>query len=101
MKKYNIFNLYIANIKNTSSKLICKHHKYDNYYIEIFTNEKIKLKDISSIEPLSNYYSILEVCNYTTKEALMLSEKTLLIQYITINQKEKELEKIKKTPSKS
>ena len=101
MKKYNIFNLYIVSVKNTDYKLLCKHHKYDDYYIEIFTNKKIKKINILNIEPLANQYSVLEVCNYTTKEPLMLSEETLLINYIRINtkQKEKELKKIKNTPN--
>lgn len=87
MKKYNVYSLYVVKIPNVNNRqyLICKHNKLSGVYVEVFTNEKIKVDNNSVVEPLSNYYSILEQCNYTTKKPLMLDKKELLRKYNAIN----------------
>jgi len=87
MKKYSVYSLYVVKIQNDKDThcFICKLNELTDTYVEIFTNEKIKVVNNSSVEPLSNYYSILEQCNYKTGKPLMLSKKDLLRKYITIN----------------
>lgn len=87
MKKYNIYSLYVVEVQNGNDThyLICKHNELSNTYVEIFTNEKVKVANNSSVEPLSNYYSVLAQCNYTTGKPLMLDKKEILRKYITIN----------------
>ena len=87
MKKYSIYSLYVVEVQNGNDThyLICKHNELSNTYVEIFTNEKVKVANNSSVEPLSNYYSVLAQCNYTTGKPLMLDKKEILRKYITIN----------------
>lgn len=96
MKKYSIHNLYVVKLKDDDESyyLICKHNEIDNTYVEIFTNEKIKVTDNSSIESLIHYYSILARRNYKTGKWLRVDKRQLLRKYIEINQKvsEEELE---------
>ena len=89
MKKYNIYSLYVVEVQNGNDTqyLICKHNELSNTYVEIFTNEKVKVTNNSSVEQLSNYYSVLAQCNYTTGKPLMLDKKEILRKYITINSK--------------
>jgi len=87
MKKYSVYSLYVVKVQNGNDThyLICKHNELSDVYVEVLTNEKIKLDNNSIVEPLSNYYSILAQCNYTTGKPLMLDKKELLRKYITIN----------------
>lgn len=87
MKKYSIYSLYVVEVQNGNDThyLICKHNELSNTYVEIFTNEKVKVANNSSVEPLSNYYSVLAQCNYTTGKPLILDKKEILRKYITIN----------------
>ena len=80
MKKYNIYSLYVVEVQNGNDTqyLICKHNELSNTYVEIFTNEKVKVTNNSSVEQLSNY---------TTGKPLMLDKKEILRKYITINSK--------------
>lgn len=86
MKKYNVFSLYVVEVLHGYDVhyLICKYKKKDTY-IEIFTNSKIKIENDLCVEPLSNYYSLLTVCDYSTGKPLMLDKKSLLNKYISIN----------------
>ena len=45
MKKYNIYSLYVIDVQNDNHTyyLICKYNKLNDSYIEIFTNEKVKV----------------------------------------------------------
>jgi hypothetical protein len=74
MKKYSIYSLYVVEIHNDNDihYLICKHNELSDTYVDIFTNSKIKVANNLSVEPLSNYYSILAQCNYKTGKSLML-----------------------------
>ncbi len=96
MKKYSVYNLFVVAVQHDSGTyyLICQHNDLSDTYVEIFTNEKIKITDDSNIELLSNYYSILTRRNYATKKPLMLDKKELLRKYIDINS-EASLEKDK------
>lgn len=89
MKKFNLFNLYV--IENDNHKFICELDISKNLYIEIFTREIIELENNKEMEPLTRYYSPLQMIKYynnlETKETLMLTEKELLIKYIDINKK--------------
>ena len=87
MKKYSVYSLYVVEVQNGNDTqyLICKHNELSDVYVEVFTNEKIKIDNNSIVEPLSNYYSILAQCDYTTGKPLMLDKKELLRKYITIN----------------
>lgn len=87
MKKYSMYSLYVLEIQNGNDThyLICKHNRLSDTYVEIFTNEKIKITNNSSVEPLSNYYTNLEQCNYANGKPLMLDKKELLRKYIIIN----------------
>lgn len=86
MKKYSVFSLYVVEVLHGYDVhyLICKHKK-ENTYIEVFTNSKIKIENDLFVEPLSNYYSLLTVCNYSTGKPLMLDKKLLLNKYRSIN----------------
>ena len=87
MKKYSVHSLYVVEVQNDNDTyyLICKHNELNDTYIEIFTNEKIKITNNSSVESLSNYYPLLAQYNYTTGKPLMLDKKELLRSYIMIN----------------
>lgn len=89
MKRYNIYELFVVEIQSDydcdKNYFICKYNPSKKEYIEIFTNEKIKIADNSRVEPLTDYYSILETCNYTTRKPSMLDKKELLRKLIRIN----------------
>lgn len=102
MRKYSIYNIYVVEIQNDNDihYLICKHNKLSDIYVEIFTNDKIKVTNNLMVKPLSSFYSILAQYNYTAEKTLMLNKKELLKIYITINdeaslKKRKILPKIK------
>lgn len=87
MKKYSVYALQVVKVGTGDNVryLICKHNEFTDTYIEILTNEKFKISDKNCVEPLSNYYSLLSQCNYTTGQPLMLDKKALLQKYIDIN----------------
>ena len=88
MKKYDVFSLYVVETGSSDNTylLICKRDFNDiNKYREIFTKELLENVDNSKVSPLSDYYSLLAVCNWKTMETLKLSEKELLRKYIKIN----------------
>lgn len=84
MKKYSVFSLYV--VEKDKHKFICKKI-LPNEYREVLTKEKIILEEKDNVEILSNYYSILERCNYATGQPLMVTKKDILLKYISINQK--------------
>ena len=86
MKKYNVFGLSV--IKLDGQKFICESIIPGEKYREILTGRKFNLKDEYVVEKLSEYYSILEVMNYKTREPLMLSKDNILRKYIDINMPE-------------
>ena len=88
MKKYNVFELSVGRISRgngTYQYFICKQDSIKTVYTEIFTDDKIVITDPLDVEPLSNYYSLLAVCNWKTKKPLMLTKKELLQKYNEIN----------------
>ena len=88
MKKYSIYELSIVKVNKENGNIyyfICKYDNFNNTCIEIFTNKHFKIYDKSLVEPLANYYSILEQCNYATGKALMLSKDELLLKFIDID----------------
>lgn len=87
MKKYSVHSLYVVEVERgiDTYYLICKHNELSNFYIEIFTNEKIKVDNILSVDPLSNCFSLFERYNFKTKTSLMLDKKQLLKEYTKIN----------------
>lgn len=89
MKKlYSVFELYVVKVNrgnNTNQYFICTKDKFREEYIEIFTKTKIKVDNKLNIEDLSNYYSLLSICDFKTKKPLMLTEKELLYKYNEIN----------------
>lgn len=89
MKTYNVYTLKVVKVGTGDNVryLICKYNELTNTYIEVLTNEKLKVSDKNCVEPLSTYYSILSQCNYKTGEPLMLDKKSLLQKYIDINSK--------------
>lgn len=89
MKRYNINELSVVRVEDTFKDryFICEYNKIEDIYVEIFTSEKIKVTNKNDVEALSERYSLLEVCNYSKNEPLMLDKKALLLKYIDINQK--------------
>lgn len=87
MKRYSVYALKVVKVGNGDNNryLICKYNELTDTYIEILTNEKFKISDKNCVEPLSNYYSLLSQCNYTTGQPLMLDKKSILREYIDIN----------------
>ena len=83
MKKYSIFSLYVITIND--QKFICESILPGEKYKEILTGRKIDFKDEYTAEKLSEYYSLLERMNYTTREPMMLSKSSILDKYIDIN----------------
>lgn len=83
MKKYNVFNLYI--VKEDDYYFICEKGIKEHTYIEIFTHKTLKYPNMHYVKPLSEYYSLLAVMNYTTGKPLILTKKELLIKYAEIN----------------
>lgn len=86
MKKYSVFSLYV--IKNKKQKFICECIVLGEKYKEILTGRKFILKDNYVVKKLSDYYSMLEVMDYTTGEVLTLSKNDILEKYIDINMPE-------------
>lgn len=87
MKTYSVYDLSVVKVGTGDNVryLICKYNEFTDTYIEVLTKEKIKISDKTCVEPLSNYYSLLAQCNYTTGKPLTLNKKQLLQKYITIN----------------
>lgn len=83
MRKYSVFGLYVITING--QKFICEIIAYKRKYREILTGRKIDLKAEYKVESLSNYYSLLERMNYTTREPLILTKEAILDKYIDIN----------------
>lgn len=92
---YTLRNLYVVEVKYDYDVryLICK--KSFAGYVNIFTNNTVDDSDCISVEPLSNYYSILKrysFCSY------YISKRLLFDKLLSIN-KEASLEKGKKLSS--
>lgn len=87
MKRYSIDSLYVVNViwNYQDYYFICKKSEFLDNYIEVLSKGKINPIDISKVEPLKNYYSIIEQCNYIKGSALMLSKTDLITKYIDIN----------------
>ena len=88
MKKYSVFDLYVVKLARrdgTHQYFICKHNEFSDTYVEIFSNTKINKNKILEIESLSEYYSVLERCNYTTGKPLVLPLPALFSKYNEIN----------------
>lgn len=83
MKKYNVFRLWV--VKEEDYYFICEKSLDENIYTEIFTKEKLEVLDNENVEPLKNYYSLLAIKSYSTKEPLMMTTKKLLLKYAEIN----------------
>lgn len=81
MKEYSVYDLYVVEIQrgNDTQYLFCKHNELSDTYVDIFTNEKLKITNKSNIQCLSNYYSIF------FGSPLILDKAELLRKYITIN----------------
>lgn len=107
MKKYNVFSLNVVKVEDegTVRYFICNQSILSNSYTEVFTGLKVIPKDESCINPLAQYYSILEICDYNTQMPLMLTKEQLLKKYIDINksfnnrQKKRYLENKKLNPN--
>ena len=88
MKKYSVFDLYVVKVvrrDETHQYFICEKNIFSDAYIEIFTKMKIKKDNILEMQSLSEYYSVLERCNYTTGKPLMLPLSALFSKYNEIN----------------
>ena len=88
MEKYSVFDLEVVKVakeNNTYQYFICKHNKFFDIYLEIFTKTKIKNDKILETKSLSEYYSILERYNYTTGKPLVLYLSAILQKYNEIN----------------
>lgn len=83
MRKYNVLLLYVVEYKG--KKFICESWRNNSEYIEVLTRRVFKEKDEIKLEKLSEYYPILAIMNYETKEPLLLSKKDILNKYIDIN----------------
>lgn len=83
MKKYNVLSLYVVEYRGI--KYICESWRNNSEYIEVLTKRVFKEKDEIKVEKLSEYYPILAIMNYETKEPLLLSKKDILNKYIVIN----------------
>ena len=88
MKKYSVFDLDVVKVAirdGTHQYFICKHNEFSDVYVEIFTKMKIRKDKILEVESLSEYYSLLERCNYTTGKPLVLPLSALFSKYNEIN----------------
>lgn len=88
MKKYSVFSLYVVQVGTgkRAHYFICEQpNLFSNVYREIFTKQKIKVENDFFVKRLSDFYSILERCDFSTGEVLMLTKKQLLLKYIEIN----------------
>lgn len=88
MKKYSVYSLFVIQVGTGKQAryFICEQPiLFSNVYREIFTKQKIKVDNEFFVKRLSDFYSILERCNYSTGEVLMLTKKQLLLKYIEIN----------------
>lgn len=88
MKKYNVYDLKVIKIGSGDNiyNLICNYDEFTDTYVEIFTNEKIKISDRTSIVPLSSYYySLVEKWDYVSRKPLLVNKRDLLKKYIDIN----------------
>ena len=81
MKKYNLYDLYVAKVKRNKGfyYFICKYQKNKDEYVEIFSNQKLSFLDNSYIIPFYEYYT------KSADESLFLTKKDLLDKYIEIN----------------
>lgn len=81
---YSVFTLYV--IKKGNAKFICRKGNKENTYVEFFTKERIEVEEKIEVDCLSNYYSLLEVMDYSTMRPLRLSKKQILQAYLWINE---------------
>lgn len=86
MKRFSVFKLFVIEIDGI--KFICETIIPGKEYREVLTKRKITLKDNYKIKCLADYYSILIIMNYQTKEPMMLTKDRILKKYIDINQPE-------------
>ena len=89
-KYYSVFNLFVITIDE--QKFICECIVPDKKYQEVLTRKKINFDKIAKFEKLCDYYPLLAIMNYKTKEPLMLTKNNILQKYIAINSKEEETE---------
>lgn len=83
MDKYKLGNKYkLSDLKivkyNTDEYYMCEYK--NDTYTEIFTNKELEANSISKVEPLSDYYSILDILSGFYKGTL----ESLFWKYIII-----------------
>ena len=83
MKLYNVFSLYVITIDG--QKYICEEISKGKVYKEVLTKRKINLNGKMRLQGLSDYYSLFEAFNFSTREALVLTKTDILNKYININ----------------
>lgn len=86
-RKYDVHRLYV--IKENKGGIV---HFYigvatlsDNTFVEILNGKKIVVDHLDNVKPLANYYSLLEVRNYSNGKSLMLTREDILKKTIQIN----------------
>jgi len=101
MKKYSAFDLIVVKVENYGNNyyFICRKSDRKEEYIEIFTKEKISINDVKEIIPLSSYYSLAAIYNYSTHKPLKLDINELLRKFIIINRNNSLDENISNTVS--
>lgn len=89
--KISAFDLSVVKVREGKDycSFICRRNPFFHSYVEVFTGKNIVENEVTAVEPLIKYYSILERKNYKTGRALMLTQEELLAKYIDIN-KEKQ-----------
>ena len=85
MKKYDVFELYVISFDHGKNYFICKYDELLGSYIEVFTHQIIDRGNVTFIEPLIDYYPMVDVMDYKKGRNLKLTKKDLLKDYIKVN----------------
>lgn len=104
MKKYSLDELRVVKTKrdNKIIYVICTKNNLFQTYTDVLTGEKVK--PIYPVEPLSNYYNIVEKFDYRSGKYIKLSKTDILNKYQEINElkrKEKEEKELALQETKS
>lgn len=87
-RKYDVYDLSVIKVVNggiTHFYIAYKDGLRENLYVEVLNKTKFLVPDESIVTPLSKYYSVLGVCNYSTGEHLKLTREDILRKTIQIN----------------
>ena len=86
-KKYSVDRLWVIkeNKNGVTHFYIATMTMSDTVYVEVLNGKRLVVENVENVRPLTNYYSLLGVRDYTTGKVLKLTRDDILRKTIQIN----------------